>query len=436
MNQDSEINAGSADVFDGSAPDLGSASDEFDPFGDTDFADEPATEIKEPQKPKDVTTASKANAKAASAKAETIPANPLEKAMDAAESKEALAVQKDLFSKLPVFSYAAASEDVDDTSKTFEDLRIEKSTDFPELEDGKRVSWTVEYGKVTKVVSDPKSITIAKIKTEIETSKEFLDALKKSKEKEPICKLKPKVTAQSKGKVCAYKGVFISMEDAVASGKMISLFPAKDGKVYEMRRNEMGTFITPAAGSDMLSDVTAGFIPALPLIPHWHLLDIIRFFKLMAMEGDYEALVNIYWDKQAEEFITDVPKQTVTQVSVNSEPNPEYDSDRYIHYMDIHSHNRMKAFFSPIDNRDEKATRIYAVIGNIHGYLPEIKMRISNGGAFLGIDPGLIFEDFDCNTELVLSWFGQVGKIPVHKHERAANSYPKLINDSMDSDME
>ena len=62
--------------------------------------------------------------------------------------------------KPPVFAYAGALENISDVSMTFEELRIEKSGDFPELEDGKRVSWTVEYGKVTKAVSDPKGTSI------------------------------------------------------------------------------------------------------------------------------------------------------------------------------------------------------------------------------------------------------------------------------------
>ena len=62
--------------------------------------------------------------------------------------------------KLPVFEYAGATENIDDSSKTFDELRIEKAGDFPELEDGKRVSWTVEYGKITKTVPDPKGTSI------------------------------------------------------------------------------------------------------------------------------------------------------------------------------------------------------------------------------------------------------------------------------------
>jgi hypothetical protein len=95
-------------------------------------------------------------------------------------------------------------------------------------------------------------------------------------------------------------------------------------------------------------------------------------------------------------FVLDAPEQTVTSVSVESSENPAYTGDRYIHYMDIHSHNSMKAFFSTTDNSDEKATRLYTVIGRLDKYFPDIKTRISNGGKFMEIDPAEVFEQVAC----------------------------------------
>ena len=96
--------------------------------------------------------------------------------------------------KLPVFVYAGATENINDTSMTFDELRIEKSCDFPELDDGKKVSWTVEYGKISKIVANPKETCIGSMKSSIENSKEFIDSLKKAKYKNPVCKIKPRVT--------------------------------------------------------------------------------------------------------------------------------------------------------------------------------------------------------------------------------------------------
>lgn len=112
---------------------------------------------------------------------------------------------------------------------TFEELRIAKAADFPELGEGKKVSWTVEYGKTVKPTADPKGTTIASVKSEIELSKAFLDNLKKAKDKKPNCLVKPRVTARSKG-IAAYKGVFASLEEARASDKTVYLIPGGDGR--------------------------------------------------------------------------------------------------------------------------------------------------------------------------------------------------------------
>jgi PRTRC genetic system protein A len=122
-------------------------------------------------------------------------------------------------------------------------------------------------------------------------------------------------------------------------------------------------------------------------------MKIIGFFRYFTRHGaDKEVLVNVYWDTAGKTFVVDAPEQTVTEASVESQENPDFADERYIHYMDIHSHNSMKAFFSAVDDSDEKATRLYTVIGNLHKYFPDVKTRISNGGRFLEIDPAVVFD--------------------------------------------
>ena len=349
--------------------------------------------------------------------------NPMETAISNAEAKTAAKAVQSLYDKLPIFDFAAAKEDIEDTSQTFEDLRIAKAVDFPELEDGKRVTWSVEYGKTTKTVSDPKGMTIAKMKSDIEKSKEFMDSLKKAKDKNPVCKIKPRVTAQSKGVVSTsgYKGVFANIDEVNAAGKAISYLPARDGKVYEIRDNALGRFITPVAGCDLLSDVRAGYTPALgiPRIPMDLIMRIIAFFRYLTFNGagkePKEALVNIYWDSQHEIFVVDTPEQIVSNVSVHSNENLDFLNERYIHYMDIHSHNTMRAYFSETDNADEKATRLYTVIGRLDKFFPEIKTRISNGGKFHEIEPSEVFE-FIART-FPEEWKEKVNFRKAHKDE-------------------
>ena len=90
-----------------------------------------------------------------------------------ADQTEAAAAQQDtrtLMELPPVFKYGSCEEDIFDGDMTFEQLRAEKEPDFLELEDSKRVSWTVQYGRVTKPISSPAKQKIAQVKEEIELS--------------------------------------------------------------------------------------------------------------------------------------------------------------------------------------------------------------------------------------------------------------------------
>lgn len=321
--------------------------------------------------------------------------DPLTAAIAEQEAKTEQKAVKSLFEKAPVFHYGSAKEEIKDPGMTFEELRIAKADDFPELGEGKKVSWTVEYGKTAKAITDPKGTTIASVKSEIEMSKPFLDALKKAKDKNPDCLVKPKVTAQSKG-ISAYKGVFTSLEEARESDKTICLFPGSDGQVYELRKTEMGEFIAPKNNVTDFAAVRAGFIPALPLVPMELMAQIVSFFRC-CMDGpeEFEALAHILWDKQEREFVVRVPKQSVTKAHIDADlSQDDLPEDRYLHYIDIHSHNSMAAKFSPVDDDDEQATRIYIVAGRLDKFFPDITVRMSCGGTYLELDPGCVLESF------------------------------------------
>ena len=319
-----------------------------------------------------------------------------------------------LFDKPPVFSYGGAKENIADASMTFEELRLQKADDFPELEEGKSVSWRVRYGTTTKSISDPKGTTIIQIKEEIERSKAFLDSLKKGKDKNPTCLVTPSVTAKSKG-IASYKGVFTSLETARASDKVICLIPSQDGQVFELRKNELGEFIAPKHNIKEFSNVRAGFRPALPPIPSKIIGQIISFFRcFMDEKWEYEALAQIYWDRKREEFVPFIPKQSVSKASVHvSMEHNTLSEDRYLHYADIHSHNSMAALFSATDDRDERPTGLYIVIGHLDHFYPDISVRVSCGGSFHSIDPSLVLEGI--GEEFPLEWIDQVTTLPACK---------------------
>ncbi|MBQ4629822.1 MAG: hypothetical protein IJB70_02405, partial [Clostridia bacterium] len=285
-------------------------------------------------------------------------------------------------------------EEIVDTSKTFEQLRLEKAEDFPELDEGDNVSWKVTYGTITKTVTNKKD-TIASFKKKIEDSKEFTNALKKAKGTEIECKVSPTITAKKKGIMSPYKGLYSSVDEAQASGKVISFVPSEDGRVFEVRNSKMGTFIAPTEKVTSFKKVRAGFIPALPKIPYKTLSEIIAFFKsYVDKDGAVEALAYIYWSFADSRYYVYVPKQIVGKARVDS-TLPDMDEDKFMLVMEIHSHNTMPGFFSSTDDSDEKATRLYTVVGKMDKVFPEIKTRISCGGKFVEINPEEVFEGFD-----------------------------------------
>lgn len=317
--------------------------------------------------------------------------DPFEAALAQANQKQAEKDKSGLVLKLPIFSYANAKEEIVDTSKTFDELRNEKAEDFPELDDATAVSWKMTYGTITKTVTTPKKTTIASLKKQIEESKEFMDCLKKAKG-EIECKVIPSVTAKKKGIVASYKGVANSLEEAVSSGKQIVFVPSSDGKIYEVRNNQIGTFIAEADSVSLFSKVRAGFIPALPKIPYSILSEIIAFFKTFVTEkSENEAMANIYWSFEEEKYRVHVPKQTVTKASVDTNL-PDIDEEKFLLVMEVHSHNTMGAVFSRTDDKDEIATRLYTVIGRLDKVFPDMTTRISVGGKHLVIDPAIVFD--------------------------------------------
>lgn len=313
------------------------------------------------------------------------------------EQKTAENTKKGLLEKPPVFYHKGVKEEIEDASMTFEELRIRKSEDFTDLEEGKRVSWSVEYCGIRKEIKDPKGTTIISVKETIERSREFLAALKKSKEKDPCCYVKPKVEMKTKGNA-AYKGKFGTLEEARASDKVICLIPARDGRIYELRKMEQGEFIAPKNNVVDFSEIRAGFTPALPKIPAQLMGQIIAFFRTFMTENEEnEALALIYWDKAENRFFAYVPKQSVCkeEVEANLHDCPYDDEERYICYADIHSHNSMDAFFSGKDDRDERSVGLYFVLGELDHFYPTLEARIFCGDSFIPIDPAEVIEGLE-----------------------------------------
>ena len=73
--------------------------------------------------------------------------------------------------------------------------------------------------------------------------------------------------------------------------------------------------------------------------------------------------------------------------------------------LEIHSHGNMQAFFSSTDDGDEKATRLYAVAGQITEPLPQLKIRACCGTASIPIS---LDDIFDLASEVSDKWFKEL----------------------------
>lgn len=328
--------------------------------------------------------------------ATTAQEDPFVAALAKAKAQKDNRLIESLSEKEAVFHYGSVKEPITDKDGTFEDLRIKYEDDFPELSESKKVSWSVTYGKVSKEIQNPGSVKVYDIKTEIEKSKTFLEGIKKAKsdaDKSPACIVKPRIKAQNKGdvlKLPSYKEFCFTQAGARKSEKAIVILPSSDGRLYEMRKTPIGTFTAQTGHIPELPVVRSGFQMNLPKIPAHVLMQIINFFGKLSDQYALEALVHILYDTIRGKYVVRVPKQKLTHVSVHSVM--EVYPDHLIHVMDIHSHNTMPARFSSTDNEDEKATRLYAVIGRLDKVFPDITVRASCGGKFIPLSPSEVFE--------------------------------------------
>jgi PRTRC genetic system protein A len=77
--------------------------------------------------------------------------------------------------------------------------------------------------------------------------------------------------------------------------------------------------------------------------------------------------------------------QVRERASVSYVPGP----DTLVH---LHSHARMGAFFSPIDDQDEQGLALYGVVGNVHETTPDHHLRVGVYGHFQDVAWPEVFE--------------------------------------------
>lgn len=161
-----------------------------------------------------------------------------------------------------------------------------------------------------------------------------------------------------------------------------------------------------------------------PLMPGRILTTILDFFRAVYHQRNgAEAFLQVFYNQEEEEFFIHCPRQEVSGALVTFERSPELEAEHVL-VMDIHSHNSMPAFFSSIDDEDEKEDRLYGVIGCVHQRLPHMAFRLGVAGRFVELDGKSLFESPEEAQVWPNEWLESCEYAPLGHHRRAGKKEP------------
>lgn len=166
-----------------------------------------------------------------------------------------------------------------------------------------------------------------------------------------------------------------------------------------------GIFLTD---KDRVTDVVSlSFLRKLPLIPALLLEDIIAYFR---EDLSLEAAVRICYDEKKGQYFFVKAGGYAGGAFITydySDSMEEILRDGVICVMDVHSHNRMTAFWSCVDDADELMSpgALYGVIGRLQEDRPRMRFRAVMRGSEVALNTSDLFDvpNVDSNLANVLS---------------------------------
>ena len=146
----------------------------------------------------------------------------------------------------------------------------------------------------------------------------------------------------------------------------------RDGYRYRIEQMPYGHFECREDGTE------ADFHLSAQKIPGGLLCEIYWFFRKNPCK---EAAAQIFYDDKTGMYELYFPKQRSNMCHVVFDRDMALEEEKVL-VMDIHSHGRMDAFFSSVDNHDEKGTRLFLVLGKIDSTKPACKLRAGIAGHY------------------------------------------------------
>lgn len=166
------------------------------------------------------------------------------------------------------------------------------------------------------------------------------------------------------------------------NGHGLYIVEGRDGYTYRVEKTPLGIFECRINGT----------MPCFYLIgqkiPMGILEQVMDFFKYTPTR---EAAVQLFFMPGTGTYEIYIPEQDCTGSSVNFRRSLERENQGLL-VMDIHSHGIHPAFFSSVDDDDEKGTRLYLVFGNLNTDRITCLLRAGIAGSYQPLKLEDVFE--------------------------------------------
>lgn len=103
---------------------------------------------------------------------------------------------------------------------------------------------------------------------------------------------------------------------------------------------------------------------------------MVAVARAWAVHG-HEVMLIVTYEEEGGYHLS-LPRQATSPTSVVYRPR-----DRTV--LEIHSHHRFPAYFSPTDDADEQRLCLYGVLGRLDGEGPEVALRVGAYGSYLPV---------------------------------------------------
>jgi hypothetical protein len=167
----------------------------------------------------------------------------------------------------------------------------------------------------------------------------------------------------------------------------------KDGSLYRVEKTEVCCIVAPKPNPNI-----GTFRLLIPKVPMGMFRIAEDLFKRVYSQYGTEAMMQLFWDGNREEYFWYVPEQSVNPSGCIVKRDFKIEVS-YQLVGDFHSHGHHDAFFSPTDNEDEKGFRIFGVYGNFDRQHHSFELRAGTGGIFVDLD---ISDVFNINDDSII----------------------------------